>query len=294
MKKWIAVLAVVFGLVSVSACGSNNNSAVVDTKAGKITQEQFYKQLKDKYGDQVLQDMVYEKLLSKKYKVSDKEVNDKIDELMKQNKIANQDQLKAVLAQNGKTLKDLKENVKFNLLVFKATTDGIKVTDKELKDYFNKNKDQYVEVKASHILVADKKKADEIEQKIKNGEDFAKLAETYSTDPGSKDKGGDLGWFKKGVMMKPFEDKAFSMKVGEVSDVVKTDAGYHIIKLTGKKDSLSDFKSEVKDAVLQSKAKNPQTVLNKLVKDSDVKVKDKQFKDLFKPAPAAPAPNPGK
>lgn len=286
MKKWIAVFAVLFGLISVTACNSGN-STIVDSKAGKVTQDQFYKELKDQYGKQVLQDMVYEKLLSKKYKVSDKEINAKIQDLMDQNQISSQDQLKQVLAQNGQTLDDLKKSVKFNLLVEKATTDGVKVTDKELQDYFNKNKDQFVEVKASHILVKDKKTADEVEQKIKNGDDFAKLAETYSQDPGSKDKGGELGWFKKGQMVKPFEDKAFSMKKGEISEPIKSDLGYHIIKLEDKKDTLADFKKEVTEAVKQSKAKDPQTVLNNLVKDNDVKVKDKQFKDVFNPAPAA-------
>lgn len=290
MKKLIAVFAIVFGLVSVTACGSSNT--VVKTNAGTISQDQFYKALKDQYGKQVLQDMVYEKILSKKYKVTNKEIDNKIDELMTQNKISSKDELKAVLAQNGKSLNDLRNNVKMNLLVFKATTDGVKVSDKEMQDYFDKNKDSLVEVKASHILVKDKKTADEIEQKLKTGGDFAKLAETYSTDPGSKDKGGDLGWFKKGVMTKPFEDKAFSMKKGEISEPVKTQFGWHIIKLVDKKDSLSDFKKEVNDAVLQSKAKNPQTVLDKLVKDNNVDVKDKQFKDIFSqttPAPTAPS-----
>jgi len=281
MKKLVAAIAVAFGLISVSACGNSGNSSVVNTDAGKITQEPSYNKLKSQAGDQVLQNMVYEKILSKKYKVTDKEINAKIKELMDQNKIQNQDQLKQVLAQNGQTLDDLKDNVKLNLLVFKATTDGVKVSDKEMQDYFNKNKDTLVEVKASHILVKDQKTANEVEQKIKNGEDFAKLAKTYSTDTGTKDNGGELGWFHKGDMVKQFEDKAFSMKPEEISDPVKSDYGYHIIKLESKKDSLNDFKSQVKEAVLQSKAKDTQTTLDKLAKENHVKVNDKQFKDLF-------------
>jgi len=281
MKKWIAAFAVVFGLISVSACGNSGNDNIVKTDAGNITQDQFYKELKDQVGDQVLQNMVYEKILSKKYKVTKKEIDNKVQELMDQNQITSQDQLEQVLAQNGSTVQDLRDNVKFQLLVFKATTDGVKVSDKEMQDYFDKNKDSLVQVKASHILVKDEKTANEVEQKIKNGEDFAKLAETYSTDTATKDKGGDLGWFNKGVMYQEFEDKAFSMKKGEISAPVKTDAGWHIIKLVDKKDTLDDFKSQVKEAVLQSKAKDTQTVLDKLTKDNHVKVEDKDFKDLF-------------
>jgi foldase protein PrsA len=281
MKKLAAAIAVGFGLISMTACGNSGNDPVVKTDAGTITQEQFYNKLKDQAGDQVLQTMVYEQLLSKKYKVTDKEIDNKIKELMEQNKISDQDQLKSVLAQNGQTLDDLKDNVRLNLLIFKATTDGVKVSDKEMEDYFNKNKDTLMEVKASHILVKDLKTANEVEQKLKNGEDFAKLAETYSTDTATKDKGGDLGWFHKGDMVQAFEKKAFSMKPGEISEPVKSEYGYHIIKLVAKKDSLNDFKDQVKEAVLQSKAKDTQTVLDKLVKDNHVKVKDNDFKDLF-------------
>ncbi|WP_077615143.1 peptidylprolyl isomerase [Caenibacillus caldisaponilyticus] len=278
MKKWIAAVAVVFGLTVITACG---NGTVVDTKAGKITENEFVKELKDKYGKQVLQDMVYKKLLSKKYKVTDKEVNDKIHELMQENNITSQDQLQSVLASQGVTMKDFRDDVKTQVLLFKATTDGVKVSDKEMRDYFNKNKNSLIEVKASHILVKDKKKADEILQKLKNGEDFAKLAKTYSTDDATKNKGGDLGWIKKGQMVAAFEKAAFSMKKGELSGPVKTEYGYHIIKVTDRKDSYEDFKSEIKNKILEQKAKPTQEVLDKLVKENDVKVKDKQFKDLF-------------
>lgn len=76
--------------------------------------------------------------------------------------------------------------------------------------------------------------ADEILKRARAGEDFAKLAEQYSTDPGSKDKGGDLGWFARGQMVKPFEDAAFSLEPGQISEVVESDFGYHIIKVEEK------------------------------------------------------------
>lgn len=92
-------------------------------------------------------------------------------------------------------------------------------------------KDYPVQVKASHILVKEEDLANDILQKIKNGEDFAKLAKEYSTDPGSKDKGGDLGYFPRGVMVPEFEKAAFDLKVGEISEPVKSKFGYHIIKV---------------------------------------------------------------
>ncbi len=287
MKKLMIVLAVLLGLSSLAACGNNSkDSAVVTTKGGKITQDQFYKELKAKYGDQVLQEMVYDKLLKKKYNVSQKEIDKKINEVKGQ--FPTDAAFKSALQQNNLTEKSFKQNVEQQLLLTKATTDGVTASTKEMKDYFSKNKDKLIEVKASHILVKDKKTADAIEKKIKDGQDFATLAKKYSTDP-SKDKGGDLGWFHKGDMVPEFEKKAFSMKVGDISDPVKSQYGYHIIKLTGKKDTFDELKPEIKDAVIKSKAKAPQDVLQKLVKNSDVKIKDDQFKDLFKQQPAQPS-----
>ncbi|MDW5299349.1 MAG: peptidylprolyl isomerase [Sedimentibacter sp.] len=110
----------------------------------------------------------------------------------------------------------------------------IVVTDEELKDFYEKNKTLYKRdemVKASHILVDSEDKANEILEDITDGLSFEEAAEKYSSCP-SKQNGGDLGQFGKGQMVKQFEDAAFSMEVGEISEPVKTQFGYHIIKLT--------------------------------------------------------------
>ena len=89
-------------------------------------------------------------------------------------------------------------------------------------------------VRASHILVPTEDKAKWLYKELQKGRDFAKLAKDYSECP-SKGNGGDLGFFRKGQMVKEFEDVAFKMKEGDFSRPVKTQFGYHIIKLTGKK-----------------------------------------------------------
>lgn len=85
------------------------------------------------------------------------------------------------------------------------------------------------EIRCAHILVEKESTAKEILERIKKGESFAKLAEQYSID-GSRRRGGDLGSFKRGMMVKPFEDAAFALQKGEMSGLVKTQFGYHIIK----------------------------------------------------------------
>ncbi|UJG44944.1 MAG: peptidyl-prolyl cis-trans isomerase [Candidatus Heimdallarchaeum endolithica] len=89
-----------------------------------------------------------------------------------------------------------------------------------------------VKVKASHILVKKRSEAERILKELQDGADFAELARKYSTCPSSK-RGGNLGFFTHGQMVKEFEKAAFSLKKGELSDIVKTEFGFHIIKRTG-------------------------------------------------------------
>ncbi len=123
------------------------------------------------------------------------------------------------------------------------------VSEEEVKSWYQSHADTYKqneERSASHILIkagkdapaaelkAAQARAEEILAQVrKNPADFAKLAKQYSQDPGSAEKGGDLGWFSRGMMVKPFEDAAFGLKENEISGIVRSDFGFHIIKLTG-------------------------------------------------------------
>ena len=135
------------------------------------------------------------------------------------------------------------------------------VTDKEIWSYYDRNRDSFrqpEQVKASHILIkvdpkADaakkaeaRKKIEDILAKVRQGQDFASLARTHSEDP-SAAKGGDLGYIRPGQTMKPFEDALFSLKTGEVSDVVETSLGYHIVKAVERKPETTVPFENVKD-----------------------------------------------
>ncbi|WNB91451.1 peptidylprolyl isomerase [Bacillus sp. NEB1478] len=278
MKKWILAAGLTAGLISLSACNNSgaDSEKIVESKAGDITKEEFYNKMKEQYGDQVLNSMIDEKVLEDKYKVTDKEIDKEIDKIKKE--LGGEDAFKQALQQNGLTdEKQLKERVKSMILNEKASTDGVKVSESEMKKAFNEK--YKTEVKASHILVDDEKTAKEVQKKLNEGGDFAKLAEEYSKDPGSKSKGGDLGYFGKGAMVPEFEKVAFTLDKGEVSDLVKSDYGVHIIKVTDKRENkFEDKKAQIEKELKQQKAKPITEILEKLRKKADVEIKDKVLK----------------
>ncbi|MEA1007319.1 peptidylprolyl isomerase [Bacillus velezensis] len=274
MKK-IAIAAITAtSVLALSACSSGDNDVIAKTDAGNVTKGELYTNMKKTAGASVLTQLVQEKVLAKKYKVTDKEIDTKLKEY----KTQLGDQYSALKQQYGEDY--LKDQVKYELLAQKAAKDNIKVTDSDTKEYYDGLKGK---IRASHILVADKKTADEVEKKLKKGEKFETLAKEYSTDT-SKDNGGDLGWFDKKSMDETFSKAAFGLKVGQVSDPVKTKFGYHIIKKTEERGKYDDMKKELKEEVLKQKLNDNsavQAAIQKVMKKADVKVEDKDLKDTF-------------
>ncbi|WP_033881414.1 peptidylprolyl isomerase, partial [Bacillus subtilis] len=277
MKK-IAIAAITAtSILALSACSSGDKEVIAKTDAGDVTKGELYTNMKKTAGASVLTQLVQEKVLDKKYKVSDKEIDNKLKEY----KTQLGDQYTALEKQYGKDY--LKEQVKYELLTQKAAKDNIKVTDDEIKEYWEGLKGQ---IRASHILVADKKTAEEIEKKLKKGEKFDALAKEYSTDTGSATNGGELGWISKDneQLDSTFRKAAFKLKTNEVSDPVKTQFGYHIIKKTEERGKYDDMKKELKSEVLEQKLNDSNAVqeaVQKVMKKADIEVKDKDLKATF-------------
>lgn len=192
----------------------------------------------------------------------------------------------------------------------------INVTEDDVKKFYDDNPSKFEQpetVRASHILIgtrdpntnkdlsdeqkaAKKKKAEDILKRARAGEDFAKLAKEYSEDPGSKDKGGEYT-FARGQMVPEFEAAAFSLKTNEISDIVTTQYGYHIIKLSekipAKKVELAKVASDVKDYLkqqqMQKRQQELQDYLEKIKKDSAVEIMDDNLKPSKSAADNTPA-----
>ena len=150
-------------------------------------------------------------------------------------------------------LEKLKENLLTQYAVRKVL-DSIGISDEEAKDFYEKNPELFVspgQIRASHILVEDEAKANELHAEIEAGGDFALLAADNSTCP-SAAAGGDLNYFSRGQMVPEFEDAAFELEVGGVSKPVKTQFGYHIIKLTDKKEPVTHDFASVQPNIVQN------------------------------------------
>ncbi|MFJ8414925.1 peptidylprolyl isomerase PrsA [Bacillus paramycoides] len=274
--KHIFIITALISILTLSACGQKNDSATIATATDStITKGDFEKQLKDRYGKDMLYEMIAQDVITKKYKVSDDAVNKEVQKAKDQYG----EQFKAVLENNRlKDEDDFKKQIKFKLAMNEAIKKS--VTEKDVKDYYKP------EIKASHILVSDENEANEIKKKLDAGASFEELAKKESQDIASKDKGGDLGYFGAGKMTPEFEKAAYKLKVGQISNPVKSPNGYHIIKLTDKKDlkPYDEVKDSIRKNIEEERLADPsysQKLLQDELKKANIKISDSDLKDTF-------------
>lgn len=231
------------------------------------------KELKEK----IIEQMIDEKILiqegkRKKIKVNNKEIQDGMEEIKK--RFATEEEYNKELAKQGLSGEKFKEQVKEQLIVIKLIDQEVKAqvvspADSEIEDFYKQNEAEMVEpeqVRVRHILIkVDEntnkeealKRIKEILKEAKKGKtSFAELAKKYSEDL-SAPKGGDVGFFIRGQMVRKFEEVAFALQVGEISDVVETEYGYHIIqcieKKAGEKKSLEEIRDYLRNFIFQKR-----------------------------------------
>ena len=297
MKKKL-LIAMLASTMVLGACGNQANDNKENTKAeqkasdvkeldkgtiaivnGEKISKDAYKAEMSFYGsmlasrqnlkNSIVQMMVQDKLIAddikaQKIEISDKEANEAFLNSVKQ--FGGQEQFDKMLDDYNMDVEKFKETVKKDLMYQKHKEWFEKehpVTDEEIKQYYEDNKDKFAKRDASHILVADEKTAKEVKEKLDKGEDFAALAKKYSKDTANAANGGELGTFSRGQMVKEFEDAAFSLKEGEISAPVKTQFGYHIIKINKIEDSIEDNKEAIVKALNDKKYADYIKELNK-------------------------------
>jgi len=237
--------------------------------------EQYKKQLRQQVLDKIIvEQLLDERVKAEKIVATEEEVTDRIKEMASQQQPPlSLEDFKALIGAYGKSFDEVKQRVRKGLgyqkLIEAQWTGKINVTENDAKKYYSENKKQFEtpeQVRASHILIkpdtadpnADpnevkakaKAKTKNLLKQIKDGADFAELARANSGCPSST-KGGDLGFFGKGQMVPAFEKTAFELKVGQFSDIVETRFGYHIIKVTDRKNASVKTFEQAKDDILK-------------------------------------------
>jgi peptidyl-prolyl cis-trans isomerase C len=211
---------------------------------------------RDRVFRRVLDDLIGYRLLAqetdrRKVTVSDADVDSQLEKIRQQ--FPTPDAFTRTLAQQQLTLDELRENTRQRLEIEKLLAEEIgkkvSVTDEQVQAFYKENPQAFQlpeQVRASHILIraeadadaaaktAARARAESVLKMARSGKDFAALAKEYSQDPGSAAAGGDLGLFGQGQMVGPFNDAAFSLAPGTISDIVETEFGYHIIKVVDK------------------------------------------------------------
>ena len=303
----IAILLIVLICAATKNTKTKNGDDIVVQVDGKtITANDLYDALKEQNGYNVAINMIDDYILNKEYKTTDdmKEsaeatiktykstYGDSYESFLEYNGISNDDELKELLIKNNKLTLVTEDYIKDN------------ITEKEMKDYYENN--IYGDISAKHILISfdydddatdeekeeseekAKKQAEEIIEKLKNGEDFSELAKEYSTDESSKENGGDLGYFNTGDMVEEFEQAAYALDVNEyTTEPVKTTYGYHIIMKTGQKEKPSYEKSKdtIIEKLVEEKKNNDSTISVKamiaLREKYNIKIKDKTIKSDY-------------
>ncbi len=303
----IAILLIILIGVSAKNTKTKNGEDIVVSVDGKtITANQLYEELKSQNGQSVAINLIDEYILNKEYKTTD-EIKKSAESTIENYKNTYGDSYNQFLEYNGiKNENELKELLIRNSKLTNATEDYIKenLTEKEMKKYYDEK--IYGDIEAKHILISTetddnatdeeikakeeeaKSKAEDIIKKLKNGADFSDLAKEYSDDEGSKDNGGNLGYFNTGDMVKEFEEAAYKLDVNEyTTEPVKTEYGYHIILKTGqkKKPSYNKSKDTIKEKLVEEKKDEDSTLSVKamiaLRKKYNIKIKDKTIKNDY-------------
>lgn len=224
---------------------------------------------------QIVDYIIASKLIEKyanenKISYTQKEFDDEYNKLQTSS-FKTKDEFTKYLKDNGISEELLKTELANQLLatkVYDKVTADVNVSDAEVQKYYDDNKNTVFlepeQIKISHILVqfgdqdpnrktkeAALDKIKMIQQKLKDGETFENMANKYSEDPSSNTNGGDIGYFSKGQLVAEFENVAFSLPVGQISDIVETPYGFHLIKVTDKKEQRIKTFDEVKDSIKQ-------------------------------------------
>ena len=289
-----SLIAVLVGLMMGAAVAEekvngDDGDIVVVVNGEPITAFKFYAEMEKQVGAQILQNMIIESLIMQeverlKLSITDADIAQQLEMLRMQ--FPNEQSFQYALM--GMSQENLYAQLKIQAALWKLGTRNVKVTEEEMKQYYEENKDDYKEpetVRARHILVKTEEEAKKIIEALDAGEDFAELAKAHSLG-GTKDRGGDLGYFSYEEMVPEFSAAAFALEVGQYTkEPVQTQFGYHVIKLEERNEekqyTLEEVKDSVQLAILSEKAASSQEIIQDLLKKAKFDWRWERYSNIF-------------
>ncbi|MCR3922886.1 MAG: peptidylprolyl isomerase [Firmicutes bacterium] len=287
-NKTVSLVLIILLVITIAgAIFVNQRSEVVATVNGeKITKDQLYEAFVANGGSTVLEQLVSDRIITQEAKnlgveVTEEELDAQIEKLIAENYYGMEEYFQQALDQYGITKETLKESMRPELLLLGIVRSKTEVTDEEVEAYFVEHQEDFnipEKIEVRHILVESEEEANDVFALLQGGGDFAELAKEYSKDPGSASEGGALGLVGHGAFVKEFEEVAFTLPVGEFSEPVESEHGFHIIEVTKKQEAeeveFADVTEQVKEAVLTAKVNaQVEQEYTTLREDADVETK---------------------
>ncbi|MFD0694424.1 peptidyl-prolyl cis-trans isomerase [Paenibacillus sp. GCM10027628] len=269
-RKWVVITSLLIVALIIYAiffppvlksASTLKETPVAKVNGVNISNTQLYDAMLTSGGKQTLDSLISDEIINQEAKkagiqATDDDINNELASVRKS--FASDSEFQQTLTSYGMTLDDLKKNLKTQVLLNKILSPQVKITDDQIKQYYNANLESLKtpeQIQASHITVATKEEADAIAAELKNGGDFATLAKEKSMDTATKDKGGDLGYISSGSgsIDPAVETAAFALKPGSTSAPIQTANGYDIIRVTDHKaastPTLDEKKAEIKQTL---------------------------------------------
>ena len=237
------------------------------SEAGQKLLEEFNKtKLEEVINNTLLKQAAAESDVELTEKEKNEMFNKQVAQIKQQNNLTDEQFVSALNKQGIESIEQYKkmflenENLLIQKFIEEKVLADLEISDEEAREFYNNNTQRYKQgerVKASHILVESKEKAEKLYDQLQNDASFSKLAKNNSVDNRSAKNGGQLGFIEKGQFIEKFEKVAFNLEVGTISEPVETEYGYHIIKVSDKKEastkSFEEVKSQIKDQLFNQK-----------------------------------------